>query len=104
MIKAIIIAIVGFFIIIGSLLNASSIHLPTLTIMLVAFGVGFTEPKKGWLVVIFLAIGLFAYGLYFQKLDLEPQEPKLIQFICNIAALPLLFGGFMGRYFKRIFN
>lgn len=103
MLKSILIVIVGFFIIVGTLLNADSMHLPILVIMLVAFGVGFTNPQKGWLIVIILIISLLIYGYYFEGLDLEPQKANLIHFICNISFLPILFGGFMGRYFRQIY-
>ena len=103
MLKSILIVIVGFFIIVGTLLNADSMHMPILVIMLVAFGVGFTNPQKGWLIVIILIISLLIYGYYFEGLDLEPQKSNLIHFICNISFLPILFGGFMGRYFRQIY-
>jgi hypothetical protein len=102
MLKSIIIAILGLFAIIGVLLNSDGMHWPLLVLMLVAFGVGFTNPDKGWTIAICLVFSLLAYGLYFEKLDLEPENPKMIHFFCNISVLPVLFGGFMGRYFKRI--
>ena len=95
--------LIGLFIIIAFLLIAKGIHLPLLSIMVVAFGIGYTNPQKGWLIIIALILCLLAYGFYFQMFNLKPENPSLIQFICKLAAIPLLFGGYMGRYFSKIF-
>lgn len=103
MIKSILIGLIGLFITIAILHIAKGIHLPLLPIMIMAFAIGFTNPRKGWLIIIGLILALLAYGFYFQKFNLKPENPSLIQFICKLAAIPLLFGGYMGRYFSKIF-
>jgi hypothetical protein len=104
MLKSIAIAIIGFFIITSLALYSEGIHLPLLAVMLVAFGIGFTNPAKGWMVAIALSFCLLVYGNFFYKLKLEPANPEMLQFFCNMAAFPVLIGGFMGRYFSRIFS
>lgn len=101
MLKSIIIATLGFFIITAILLNVDAVHLPLLAIMIIALGIGFTNPDKGWIIAICLIISLFAFSYNFEKFNFEPKTPNLISFICNISILPILFGGFMGRYFKK---
>jgi hypothetical protein len=101
MLKSLLIAIVGFFIITAVLLNSDAVHLPILSIMIIALGIGFTNPNKGWIIAIFLIICLLAFGYNFEKLYFIAKDPKIISFICNISFLPILFGGFMGRYFKK---
>ncbi len=103
MVKSILIGFFGFFITIAFLLNAKGIHLPLLSIMVVAFGIGYSNPQKGWLIIIVLILCLLAFGFYFHQFNLMPKNPGLIQFICKLAAIPLLFGGYMGRYFSKIF-
>jgi hypothetical protein len=101
MVKSFVFAIIGFFIIIGIMKVAIGIHWPLLAIMSVAFGIGFLNPEKGWQVAIFLSFCLLLFGLTFEKLNLKPDNNNLTHFICNIAILPILFGGYMGGYFKK---
>jgi hypothetical protein len=101
MLKSILIAILGFFIITAILLNSDAVHLPLLAIMIIALGIGFSNPEKGWIIAISLISSLLAFGFYFEQLNLKPKDPKIISFICNISFLPILFGGFMGKYFKK---
>jgi hypothetical protein len=101
MLKSLLIAIVGFFIITEVLLNSDGVHLPILSIMIIALIIGFINPNKGWIIAICLIICLLIFGFYFEQLNLSPKDPKIISFICNISFLPILFGGFMGRYFKK---
>jgi hypothetical protein len=104
MLKSIIIAFLGFFIIVALLLNSDAVHVPLLAIMIIALGIGFTNPDKGWIIGICLIFSLLFFGYNFKKFDFMAKDPKIISFICNISFLPILFGGYMGRYFKKALN
>ncbi|MES2795787.1 MAG: hypothetical protein V4683_07475, partial [Bacteroidota bacterium] len=68
MIKSIFLAILGLFLIILVLKIAIGIHWPLLAIMVVAFGVGFINPDKGWIVTIGLVVCIQLFGLGFEKI------------------------------------
>ena len=103
MIKSIILAFFGLGLIYLALINSENVHWPLLAIMLTTIGVGFVNPTKGWIVVIVLTLILMIFGFVFESFLIETVNKKIVHFLCNIAFLPALFGGFMGKYFSKIF-
>lgn len=104
MIKSITLTLFGLILIYFALVKSENVHWPLLAIMLTAIGIGFLNPAKGWIIVIVLILILLVFGFVFESFSIETVNKKIVHFLCNIAFLPALFGGFMGRYFSKIFK
>ena len=104
MIKSIVLALFGLGLIYLALIKSENVHWPLLAIMLTAIGVGFVNPTKGWIVVIVLTLILIIFGFAFESFSIETVNNKIVRFLCYISFLPALFGGFMGKYFSKIFK
>ncbi len=99
MIKSLTIALIGYFCIILAFKYSEVIHWPLLVIMVVAMGIGYINPTRGWIFAIALVISLLIFGFYFESIGIKTGNDKITQFMCYISFLPILFGGFMGKYF-----
>jgi hypothetical protein len=103
MVKSIFVGLTGLIFIYLFLLNSDTIHWPLLALMVTCFGIGYTNPTKGWIITIGLIIIVFIFGNTFESYSFVTANKIIVHFLCNIAFLPSLFGGFMGKYFSEIF-
>ena len=104
MIKALILTLAGLVLSLFLIVKAEAVHLPLLFMLVLAMAIGASYPSKGWIFILFIAIIIFIFGKLATTMIEQATKPSVNYFLCNIAALPLLFGGLMGKYFLNIFK
>lgn len=104
MLKAIILSIIGLVVSLFLIVKAEAVHLPLLFMLILAIAIGVIYPENGWALVLILAIILFIFGKVAMTTISQSPKPSVSYFLCNIAALPLLFGGLMGKFFLNTFK
>ncbi len=81
---------------------ASTVHLPLLAVMLSGVGIGFLEPKRGWLLALAIILLVFL-GAFLMKtyLPLTVKQAEHTQFVAYLTFFPAFTGGFLGSFLKR---
>lgn len=100
--RKIVIVLFSVPLIIFSIYKAEGVHLPLLLATITAIGIGFIEPKKGWLLALVQAITLAIGGYYSLTLLMEDTEISELQIQCLIGVVGITFvGSFIGAFIKR---
>ena len=89
------IALVGFY--------SSSVHVPFLMNFLVSVGLGWIQPKKGWILALLQIVLIGVYYLLISQLSWEIDALKIARFTSLLAFFPTLTGSFMGGFVRRAF-
>lgn len=82
-----------------------TIHTPFLVGMLSALGLGWLQPKKGWLLAIeqtvLIAVFYFAFNTF--KI-MTPHDAEATQFTALLQFFPAFTGSFLGSFIRKIFK
>ncbi|GAB3170247.1 hypothetical protein [Telluribacter humicola] len=89
-----IIAMVGF--------KSETVHLPFLINVLLSFGLGWLQPRKGWFLALIQVLTLLiAYSLFSNSSLLVATSPDIARFTSFLGVFPTLAGALMGGLLGR---
>jgi len=91
-------------ILILSIKDAESIHLPYLLAAVSAISIGFVEPVRGWILAISQCILLLAGYFLFTKIPESSGQQELENFSLYGSCILTFAGSFIGGFFKRALN
>ena len=91
-------------ILILSIKDAESIHLPYLLAAVSAISIGFVEPVRGWILAISQCILLLAGYFLFTKIPDSSGRQELENFSLYGSCILTFAGSFIGGFFKRALN
>jgi len=81
-----------------------SVHLPFLVGMVVAIGLGWLQPHKGWLLAIAQIILTAVFYFVVAELQwLTPFDAEATRFTALLQFFPVFTGNFLGAYIRRTF-
>jgi hypothetical protein len=81
-----------------------TIHLPFLIGMLVAVGLGWLQPRKGWVLAIEQIVLTAVFYFLINSLQLlTPFDAEATQFIALLQFFPVFTGSFLGGFIRRAF-
>ncbi|MFC0181054.1 hypothetical protein SAMN04515674_11913 [Pseudarcicella hirudinis] len=101
MIRNTLLTLLATIIVVYTNLNSDVVHIPLLVVLLLSLGLGYLQPQKGWISALQFVIGIFAGYFIGQIAGFEPKAAGINQFSTYISPLPVLFGGFMGSFFRK---
>jgi hypothetical protein len=90
----------GLLVMIG--FKSQTVHLPFLINVLLSLGLGWLQPRKGWVLALLqtLTIGV-VYTLFSNSDLMVATNPDTARFTTYVAAFPTLTGAFMGAMLAR---
>lgn len=84
--------------------KSESVHYPFLLNMLFSIGLGYLQPRKGWVLALVQILTVFvSYGLILSSDTVFIEHPDVAQFATYLAPIPTLAGSFMGGFLKKAF-
>jgi len=82
-----------------------TIHTPFFVGMLTALGLGWLQPKKGWLLAIEQTVLIALFYLVFDRLQLMTSfDADATQFTALLQFFPAFTGSFLGSFIRKIFK
>ncbi|HEV7346805.1 hypothetical protein [Telluribacter sp.] len=88
------IAMIGF--------KSQTVHIPFLINVVLSLGLGWLQPRKGWLLALLQTLTiLVTYSLFSNSSLLVPAQPEVARFAALLAVFPTLTGAFMGALLGR---
>lgn len=84
--------------------NSESIHSPFLLNILLSIGLGWLQPRLGWILALVQILAIFvSYALVVSTGFFGIQDPDVAWFATYLAPGPTLAGSFTGGFLKRAF-
>jgi hypothetical protein len=81
-----------------------SIHFPFLVGMITAIGLGWLQPRKGWVLAIEQILLTAAFYFFIKRLQiLTPFDADATQFTALLQFFPVFTGSFLGGVIRRLF-
>ncbi len=82
-----------------------SVHLPFLVGMITAIGLGWLQPRKGWVLAIeqILLTAAFYFVIERLKILLDSFDADATQFTALLQFFPVFTGSFLGGVIRRLF-
>jgi hypothetical protein len=81
-----------------------SVHVPFLVGMVAAVGLGWLQPRKGWLLAIEQIVLTAIFYFFIEKLKLlSPFDADATQFSALLQFFPTFTGSFLGGFIRRAF-
>lgn len=81
-----------------------SVHVPFLVGMVAAVGLGWLQPRKGWLLAIEQIVLTAVFYFFIEKLKLlSPFDADATQFSALLQFFPAFTGSFLGGFIRRAF-
>jgi hypothetical protein len=82
--------------------QCEAVHTPLLINLLLSIGLGWLQPKKGWILAIIQIISILISYFFIQQTQLiHIVKPDIAQFVTYISFAPTLAGSFIGGFFRR---
>ncbi len=81
---------------------SEGVHLPFLINILFSMGLGWLQPRTGWVLALVQVGAVLAGDFLIEASDvLPPEHPDVARFAAYLAAVPTLTGSFLGAFMKR---
>lgn len=81
-----------------------SVHLPFLVGMITAIGLGWLQPRKGWVLAIEQILLTAVFYFFIERLQiLTPFDADATQFTALLQFFPVFTGSFLGGVIRRLF-
>lgn len=82
--------------------KSTTVHLPFLINVLLSFGLGWLQPRKGWVLALVQVLTLLVvYSLFSNSDLLVATDPRIAQFTSYLGVFPTLTGAFVGALLGR---
>lgn len=82
--------------------QCQAVHTPLFVNVVFSIGLGWLQPKKGWILAIVQIVSIGASYFVIQQTNLiHIVKPDVAQFVTYLSFAPTLAGSFIGGFFKR---
>jgi hypothetical protein len=84
--------------------HGPTVHLPLFVALVVGIGIGWFQPRKGWiLAIIQLILSIGFYFLILQNQWLTPFDADATKFTVMLQFIPVFAGSYLAAFLKRAF-